>query len=385
MLSLRRVLLVVETSKVYGRGLLDGIGRYAMTHGQWSLYVEERGITDEHPRWLRSWKGDGIIFRSTTRRMVEAVRRTGAAAVDTHSAIRDHGFPLVYADEDRVTEMAINHFLERNFRHFAFCTIEEETWVQWRRQAYLRHLARLGFRAHTISIPKVGRGPHWDRQRRRLAAWVTALPKPIGVLAANDVCGVRLIDACRMAEVRVPEQVAVLGVDNDEVLCRLSCPPLSSIDLDCSTIGYQAAALLDDLMSGRRAPIEPRWIPARQVVARQSTQAMAIDDEDLAQALSFIRQHACHGIGVDDVLRNTHISRATLERKCARWLGRTPGSEITRIRLDRIKQLLAETDYSLARIAELTGFKNPAHLSVVFKRQTKQTPGQYRCGSAESA
>jgi LacI family transcriptional regulator len=385
MLPLRRVLLIVETSKVYGRGLLDGIGRYAMRHGQWSLYVEERGLTDEHPNWLRSWRGDGIIFRSATRRMVEAIRRTGVPAVDTHTNIVDHGFPLVYVDDDRVAELAVSHFLERKFRHFGFCAIEEPRWVEWRRAAYLRHLARLGLTAHTISAPEPGRGVNWDRQRRRLAEWVAALPKPIAVLAANDVCGTRLIDACRTAQIRIPEQVAVLGVDNDEVLCRLTSPPLSSIDLDSSTIGYQAAQLLDDLMNGRPRPAATQWMLPRAVVGRQSTDAMAIEDEDLALALSFIRQYACQGIGVDDVLEHVTISRATLERKFAAGLGRTPGREILRVRLERIRHLLDETTYPLERIAALTGFKNPAHLSVVFKRETGQTPSEFRAQTRSAA
>jgi LacI family transcriptional regulator len=381
MQPLRQVLLIVETAKVYGRGLLDGIGRYAMTHGQWSLYVEERGLTDEHPNWLRSWRGDGIIFRSANRRMVEAIRRTGVPAVDTHTNVVDHGFPLVYVDDNRVAELAVSHFLERKFRHFGYCAIEEPRWVEWRREAYLRHLARLGLSAHTITAPEPGRGVNWDRQRRRLAQWVVGLPKPIAVLAANDVCGTRLIDACRTANIRIPEQVAVLGVDNDEVLCRLTSPPLSSIDLDTAAIGYEAAQLLDDLISGRATPADARLIPARAVVGRQSTDAMAIEDEDLAEALSFIREYACQGIGVDDVLDRVTISRATLERKFAAGLGRTPGSEILRVRLERIRHLLHATSYPLERIAALTGFKNPAHLSVVFKRETGQTPSQYRLES----
>ncbi len=125
MLSLRQVMLIIETSKVFGRGLLDGIGRYATVHGQWSLYVEERGLSDEPPDWLRSWKGDGIIFRSASWRMVRAIRRTGVPAVDTNTHVVNHGFPLVYVDEKRIAELAVTHFLEREFANFGFCATEE--------------------------------------------------------------------------------------------------------------------------------------------------------------------------------------------------------------------------------------------------------------------
>jgi LacI family transcriptional regulator len=313
--------------------------------------------------------------------MIEAIRRIGVPAVDTCSHVVDHGFPLVYADENHIAELAVTHFLERRFQHFGFFALEEVRWVQWRREAYLRHLARLGLSAHTFTAAESSRDSSWDQQQRRLADWVASLPKPIAVLAANDVCGTRLIDACRMAGVPIPEQVAVLGVDNDDILCRLTSPRLSSIDPAAPTIGYQAAALLDDLIRGGRQPDGPRWIPALGVVTRQSTDVLAIDDEDLAQALNFIRQYACQGIGVDDVLERVTISRATLERKFAAVLGRTPRAEILRVRLDRVKHLLQDTRYPVERIAELAGFKNPAHLSVVFKRETGATPGEFRAAA----
>jgi LacI family transcriptional regulator len=377
MSSLRHVMLIVETSKVYGRGLLDGIGRYAMAHGQWSLYVEERGLDEEPSRLLRSWKGEGIIFRSTSRAMVRAIRRKGVPAVDTNSAVIDHGFPLVYADENHIAQLAVTHFLERRFEHFAFCSVEDPRWVQWRREAYLRELARLGLKAHVTPVEKTGE-LSWDQQHRRLAAWAAELPKPIGVLAANDVCGMRLIAACRSAGIRIPEQVAVLGVDNDEVLCRLTSPPLSSIDPDSPTIGHHAASLLDALMRGNAPPTEPIWIPARGVVTRQSTDTLAIQDEDLVQAVAFIRERACQGIDVEDVVRAVGVSRATLERKFAACLQTTPRHAILRVQMDRVKWLLAESDCSLDQIAQRTGYKTQSHLSVAFKRETGVTPGEYR-------
>jgi LacI family transcriptional regulator len=377
MSSLRHVMLLVETSKIYGRGLLDGIGRYAMAHGQWSLHVEERGLAEEPSRLLRSWKGDGIIFRSTNRAMVQAIRRKGVPAVDTNSAVIGHGFPLVYADENRIAQIAATHFLERHFERFAFCSMEKLRWVQWRREAYLRELARLGLTAHVLAAEELAEFT-WEQQHRRLAAWAAELPKPVGVLAANDVCGTRLIAACRTAGIRIPEQVAVLGVDNDEVLCRLTSPPLSSIDPDSPTIGYRAAALLDEMMRGGAAPSESIWIPARGVVVRQSTDTLAIADEDLVRAMSFIRERACTGIGVEDVVDNVGVSRATLERKFAAGLQTTPRQAILRVQMERVKYLLAETNYSLEEIAGWTGYKSQSHLSVVFKREFGLTPGAYR-------
>lgn len=381
MSKLRQVMLVIETSKVYGRGLLDGIGRYAMTHGRWSLSVEERGIDERPSRLLRAWNGDGIIFRSTSRAMVQAVGRKGVPAIDTNSAVVGHGFPLVYADEDRIAQLAATHFLERRFQHLGFCSVTDQRWVQWRREAFLREMARIGLRAHVGPGDRSAR-LSWAQHHRRLISWVQQLPKPIGVLAANDVCGMRLIAACRAAGIRIPEQVAVLGVDNDEVLCRLTSPPLSSIDPDSPTIGYRAASLLDTLMRGGKAPAEPIWIPARGVVVRQSSDTLAVEDQDLAHALSFIRERACQGIDVLDVVRAVGISRATLERKFAHAMQTTPRQAILRVQIEQVKRMLTQTDYSLEQIARWTGYKTQSHLSVAFKRETTLTPGRFRAGSA---
>ena len=369
---------MIETSKAYGRGLLTGIGRYATTLGRWTLYVEERALHDRQPSWLADWKGDGIIFRSFNRTMVDAIRRAGLPAVDTNSHVTGHGFPLVYADEEAVARVAIEHFLERGFANFGFCTVEEAPWVEWRRNAFCAQLAGRGLSCHERSV-RAGRGQAgWETQLRDLVDWVQNLPKPVAVLAANDVCGLRLIDACRDAGVAVPEKVAVLGVDHDQVLDALASPPMSSIDLNAPRIGYEAAVLLDRMMAGEQPPGRPILIEPAGVMTRQSTDIAAVDDEDLADALSFIRRNALAGITVEDVLEHVCVSRATLERRFAQRLGRTPREEILRVQLDQVKRLLEHTDQSLRKIADGTGFKTASHLSVVFKRAVGCSPSEYR-------
>ena len=378
MADTKRILLLIETSKVYGRELLAGIGRYAETHGRWSMYVEERGLRERQPKWLQSWQGDGIIFRSSSQAMVDAIKSCGVPAVDTNSKISGHGFPLVYVDEEAVARVVVDHFLQRRFEHFGFCSIECEPWVEIRRSAYLAELNRLGLSSHCITTRKATARSGWERQSRRLADWVTSLPKPIAILAANDVAGMRLVDACASVNVAVPEQVAVLGVDNDEVLDKLASPPLSSVDLDSSRIGYQAASILDRMMQGHTWPDQPTLISPAGVVARQSTDITAVEDPQLAAALNFIRHHASEGITVDDVTRSLDVSRATLERRFTKHLGRTPKAEIFRVRMEHVERLISQTDYTLADIAQRTGFATPSHLSIAFKRFTGQSPASYR-------
>ncbi len=371
--ALRRVLLMVETASV-----LEGVGRYAAAHGRWSLCVNHRGIVvDNSLRILRSWDGDGIIFHSSCPSRVEAIRRKSLPAVDTNCGVIGHGFPLSYADDVGIVRLAIDHFVERQFRNFAFCAVEDPNWVQWRRRAYLCELKKRGFDAHVCAL-RQSTGETWWRQQQKLAEWAIALPKPVAILAANDVCATRLIAVCHAAGIRVPEEAAVLGVDNDEVLCNLSTPTLSSVQKDMVSTGYHAAALLDRLMEGEPAPPEPVWIPPLGVIARQSTDVMAVEDPEVVRAIQFIREHACNGIAVADVSRGLCVSRATLERKFASFLRITPAQAIAQLRAQRAKSLLAETEHSIKRIAQLAGYSTQAHLTVAFKRETGLTPGEFR-------
>ncbi|WP_044300937.1 substrate-binding domain-containing protein [Rhodopirellula sallentina] len=373
-----RILLLIETSKAYGRRLLEGIGRYAETHGRWSMYVEERGLHDRQPAWLKSWQGDGIIFRSMAPSMINAIRTSNVPAVDTNSKITDHGFPLVYADEQAIARVAVEHFRGRGFVNVGFCAIENDPWVTLRHDAYQAETTRHGFHCHCWLAPKANAGHGWERQSRQLSSWVDGLPKPIAIFAANDVAGMRLVDACNRADVAVPEQVAVLGADNDEVLDMLTSPPLSSIDPDAARIGFEAARLLDRMIRGEPWPAEPLLIVPAGVVSRQSTDITAVDDPQLAVALTFIRHHACDGISVDDVTRVVDVSRATLERRFASHLNRTPKEEIFRVRMEHVERFVTRTDDSLAEIAGRTGFATASHLSTAFKRTFGKPPNDYR-------
>lgn len=186
------------------------------------------------------------------------------------------------------------------------------------------------------------------------------------------------MDACRVLDIAVPEEVAVIGVDNAETFCELCDPPLSSVVPDAERIGFEAAALLDRLMAGDAPENSDLRIPPKSVITRQSTDVLAVEDADIALAVRFIREHACEGISAPDIIVHLPISRSALERGFRRFLGRSPQEEIRQVRLKRVKQLLAETDWPLARIAEATGYEHPEYLMVQFKRLVGQTPSQWR-------
>jgi LacI family transcriptional regulator len=200
-------------------------------------------------------------------------------------------------------------------------------------------------------------------------------------MACNDQRGQHVLDACQRLNVAVPEQVAVIGCDDDAVLCNLCHPPLSSVIPNPERIGYEAAALLDRMMSGSAAPTTPQRIEPVGVHTRQSTDVLAIDDPAVASALRFIRERAFQGVSMKDVLKHSDMSRSLLERKFRQYLGHSPQAEIRSNQLKRVKQLLAESDLPLGEIAALAGYAHPEYMSVVFKRETGQTPGQFRASA----
>jgi LacI family transcriptional regulator len=208
--------------------------------------------------------------------------------------------------------------------------------------------------------------------------WLAALPRPLGVLTCNDERGLHVLNACQRIDAAVPDEVAVLGIDDDDLLCSLCRPPLSSVVPNPERIGYEAASLLDCLIAGAKPPRRELLVEPLGVTARQSTEVLALDDPNLSAALRYIREHACEGIMVPEVLKQVPLSRTALERQFRKYLGHSPQAEIRATQLKRVKELLAETELSLQQIAKLTGYKHPEYMNVAFKRLTGQTPGHYR-------
>jgi len=373
-----RVALLIETSKSFGRGLLRGVAHYLRTHQRWSVFVDERGLREPPPAWLASWRGDGIISRGHDEQVARAAVATGAKVVDLGEAPLP-GLGCVVSSNEAISQMAVAHLVERGFEHFGFAGISGTTWSESRRLAFLEEVAkqRPGATAQTIVVAPPGEGSGDDLERE-LADWVRQLPKPAGVVACYDVLGLRVLDACRDAGIAVPEEVAVIGIDNDEVLCDVADSPLSSVAHHVERMGYEASALLDRLMAGELVPAERLSVPPRGVITRQSSDVVAIPDADVALALHFIRSHACQRIRVEDVVRATSLSRRGLERRFARFLGRSPRAEITRKQLERVQQLLGESDFPLDEIARLAGFEHTAYMCVLFREKIGVTPGKYR-------
>ena len=250
-----------------------------------------------------------------------------------------------------------------------------ERWSRVRRDAFSQNAETLGA---TFSDIITSPNTPWTEQQKALSHWISALPKPCGVMACNDVIGLRVLDVCRLLGTRVPEEVAVVGVDNDELLCELADPPMSSVDQDVERIGREAASLLDRMMAGKPFSEAPRFIEPKGVVRRASSDVVAIEDPALARALRLLRSRPGERIPVADLARSAALSRRELERRFRSALGRSPAQEVTRCRLAHARSLLGETDEPLERVAERSGFRYQPHFSAWFKKHHGETPGAYR-------
>ena len=378
-----RIALVIESSREYGRGLLRGIGQHAKAHGPWVLQIEERSFGQAVPGWLSDWRGDGIIARVENPAFERALRATGVPCIDVRGA-QEVNMPVFDTDNVAVARLAAEHLVERGYREFAFCGYDGLDYSQ-RRLASFREV--VGSYGREVSVFE---SPAWDGAGLRdieqqgfsfeetLADWLDSLPRPVGLFACNDIRAHQVVNTCRQVGVLVPEQVGVIGVDDDEILCQLSDPTLSSVAPDTVRIGREAAALMERMIREGYRSTERMIVPPRGIVARATTGSPVVGDAAIARALWYIREHASEPLTVDEVADFVSLRRRTLERRFRDFVGRSPNEEIIRARISRVQELLRTTDWPLSSVAERCGFEHAEYMSVLFKKKTGEPPGTYR-------
>lgn len=375
----RNVALLIETSNSYSRGVLEGITRYMQHHERWSIFLPEQERGGRPPQWLGRWQGDGIIARIETDEIAASLRKTKLPVVDVSAARHLPDIPWVETDDNAIARLGVKHLLDRGFRNLAFCGDPGFNWSNWRRNCFQSLVKATGVDVNIYdSLSRNDPKYSWNREKRGLARWLKSLPRPIGIFACYDIQAQKLLEVCRELNIAVPEEIAVLGVDNDQLLCELADPPLSSVICNTQKTGFEAAALLDKMMHGEKIDSAPLLIAPLGIQTRHSTDILAIEDPDVANALRFIREYALKGINVADVVRQVPLSRRVLESRFKEFLGRSPHEELTRLKLERIKELLSDTDLSLSEIAKRTGFDHDEYMCVFFRRAQGIPPGLYR-------
>ncbi len=384
MREIPKVALLIETARGFGREFLLGVARYSRLHGPWSFHITPGDYKQVVPK-MKQWGGTGIIARIQDKRVADAIISADlpTIAIGLTDEQMLPGSPLakfseISSDAIEVSRLAAQHLLDRQLTRFAYVGSEDRAWSQRREAAYIDFLTERGIQPHIYRQPKRPRDREWEREQEFLAQWISELPMPIGLFACDDDRGREVLEACSLAGLHVPEDVAVVGVDNDEVFCELSDPPLSSVALNAEAAGYRAAALLDEMMHGRVRKPQRMVVEALNVVTRRSTEVIAVKDPDIATALQFIHREQGKGISVDDVVEEVAVSRRNLERRFRDAIGRTILEEIQLVRLERAKRLLIETTYPVSKIATLAGFGSAGYFIQFFQKHIGKTPRKYR-------
>ncbi len=375
----KRIALLMGQDIGYCRGLLRGIHTYAVHKNNWVF----RDGPPDMPiiEALHEWRPHGIIAHLYNREFADKLIALRKPLVNTTSTLSHLKTPLVEVDHHEVGRLAAEHFLQRGFKHFGYYGSAWAGFSKQREEGFRHALAQGGYTLSSCYAEYLPRPPlnaSWKRTDRQVREWLLQLPKPAAILASNDIPARHLAEMCRQIGLQVPYDIALLGVDNDELECLLSHPPLSSVVAPSEQIGYEAAQLLDRLMSGHRRPQKTIHVPPPHIVTRESTDIVAIADPEVSAAVAYIRDHAGENIGAAEVVQGLNMARRGVERRFRSFLGRTILQEIQRVRIERAKHLLAETNLPMPMIAVRSGFSTPQRLAAIFRQVAGQSPSAFR-------
>ncbi len=375
----QKILLLLESARTCERDFLRGIARYSHLHGPWAFYRKPRFYLKDRGSGvslsqIRAFDPDGIIVSDTEK--LAPILSLGKPTLIHAFKTDAHDTPTIIGDSQQTGEMAANHLLGLGFSKFAYCGLGRYYWSRGRHASFRDTIVKAGFDVSYFELHPLQVKNALPKELLRLTKWLTSII-PAGLMACADDCSLYIVEACKIADIRIPEQIGLIGVDNDDMVCELSDPPLSSIALDFAKAGYDAADLLDHLMVNQDAPQQTITVHPSHIVTRASTDILAIEDKDVAMAVQFIRQHT-KLIQIADVLSHVTCSQRTLHDKFQTELGRSVHQEIKQGRIERIAKLLRETDLPISTIAIKLGYSNINHISRYFQQAMGLTPLAYR-------
>jgi len=377
-----KVILRFETSRACGRGILLGISKYCNLFSRWELrqkppfYLHSRNQID-NPMLPENWAADGMVVDLPD--IPVAVREMGVSVIGVDILDSIQGVPNIVADDYTIAKIALEHFMDRGFSQLAFCGFEGIHWSFKRGKNFAELAQAQGIHVAEYQVKNVQEAFFLDEALLAITGWLENLTYPSGLLACNDDCGKMVSAACESAGIRVPEDIALLGVDNDEMICLPNNPPLSSVVQNFEKAGFEAAKLLDRIMKGREKLADQKIvIQSTHVAARHSTDILAADDPVISKALQYIRKNINQPIGIPEVVAATTISRRALEYRFQKVLGRSIGSLIRSQRVDQISKLLIETNLSISQIARELGYTSAEHISRYFRREKGMSPSEFR-------
>ena len=373
--SRRQIALLVETSLGSGREILRGIAQFARDYANWEIFHAARGLEDSVPDWLKAWDGDGVIARIQNEGMLHSLKKLEPPIVDV-LGVPVHDFPLVQVDDVEISKQVARHFFERDFVHFGFYGIKGENWSQRRQDALRQAIGSAGSFAHIHSLRGESEGD--SNHNFELQQWLVALPKPVAIMVCSDQRGLALLEACRAVGLTVPEQVSVVGVDNDLAFCEVATPNLSSVRGGHMRVGFEAAKLLNHLIDGQSPPDTPVLVAPNEIVVRESSDSRSMSDPAGRDAVRFIRERLSEAITNEDIAKAVGISKTRVQVRFRAALGMSIREFVAERRLLRAEKLIVATDLTFADIAERCGFRHHEYLGYVLKKRRGITPRQLR-------
>jgi LacI family transcriptional regulator len=381
-----KITLLIDLSATPGRNLMRGIARYARIYGPWQLNHVASDFYDASPQQADILKilteimknSDGIIMLEPD---VLDFSKNLDIPIVIASAIRDtkvSARPTVLTNSRKIGEMGANYFIQKGFKYLAFCGFRKMLWSDHREKYFTDMAKKAGLEIFVNKLTYPQRERFKDSNLERIGKWIRQLPKPVGIMACNDSCGKFVIDSCRRASISVPDEVAVLGVDNDDIICDLTYPSLSSISLNTEKGGFDAAELLDKIMKGIDVDTQIILIEPVGVQERQSTDIIAVNDKIVSDIINYIKRNSKTLLQVTDIIEEFHISRKYLYKKFNDNLGTSVYDQIRKIKIEEIRKMLVETSKSIKEIALEFGFYNVDHIARFFRQVKGLTPTQYR-------
>lgn len=377
-----RVGLVLQTGQALMRGITRGVYQFVRVNRRWHICGD-----GQYPllNWdqVANWRGDGLIAVVNSEQQLEILLDAAVPVINAGSRIIDQRFPTVACDSCNIGSMAAEHLMACGLKHFLF--LSELRWEneRLRYEAFEASVNGAGHRCEVLKLPvheivTLDASGHYQPDLNEIARALMQSKKPLGVCTPNAELARTVVEVATGCGLEVPDRVAVIGVNDDPLICESTVPHLSAVIQPAEQIGYQAAVRLNALMLGEKLDPRDCFLPPTGISVRQSTDMLAIEDEDVREAMKFIREHAHEAIDVEDVLRHVAVSRRTLESKFRSSIQRTPALELRRVRLELAKRLLAETNDPITNIVFASGFNSRQVFSSLFRKETGVTPSEYR-------
>lgn len=383
---MKRIAILYPISIPWMARVLDGIRAYAAEHGGWQLFTSPpeahgTGETSLTLRMLKGWTGDGIIIATGDRGELARARRMDVPIVNLGTVVHStHGIPRVTVDSILAGRLAADHFIERGLTQLAFFGWKGLAYSDLRLRGFLERAAESGIDCEVmLQPPGVESNRHWSQRVAEPARWLKSLPRPCGIFAVHDYRAQLLIDACQETNLRIPDDIAIVGMDNDEVVCEHSVPTLTSVSRSGRAIGWEAAALLDRMITVGPSAARDILVPPRGVISRQSTNLSYVSDPVAAAAIDYMRTHLTSPINVSHVAEHVGVSKRTLENRFRLAVNDSPRSYLARLRVKAARELIREhPDWTLQTVARNSGFRTMPPFYKAFHKVTGTTPATHR-------